>query len=167
MDHSKMGHATPKKDGGMDHSKMGHAMPKKDGEMDHSKMGHAMPKKDGEMDHSKMGHAMPKKDGEDGPLQDGPCHAEEGRRDGPFQDGPCHAGRTVRRHGAMAKGADPFYAPGSGLAPEAANGGKFLSYADLKAQNPLYADRPATREIKAGTDGQHGALHVVDERREV
>lgn len=56
-------------------------------------------------------------------------------------------------HGAMAKGADPFYAPGSGLAPEAANGGKFLSYADLKAQNPLYADRPPTREIKLELTG--------------
>jgi len=90
--------------------------------MDHSKMGHAMPKKDGEMDHSKMGHAMPKKDGE-------------------------------MDHGAMAKGADPFYAPGSGLTPEAANGGKFLSYADLKTQNPLYADRPPTREIKLELTG--------------
>ncbi len=42
---------------------------------------------------------------------------------------------------------DPFYAPGSGLMPKAANGGKFLSYADLKAQKPLYKPRKATREI--------------------
>ena len=42
---------------------------------------------------------------------------------------------------------DPFYAPGSGLMPKAANGGRFLSYADLKAQKPLYAPRPPTREI--------------------
>src|SRR3546814_7593920 len=42
--------------------------------------------------------------------------------------------------------ADPFYAPGSGLTPRAANGGKFLSYADLKAQKPLYEVRAATRE---------------------
>ena len=122
MDHSKMGNAMPKKDGGMDHSKMGHDMPKKDGGMDHSKMGHDMPKKDGGMDHSKMGHDMPKKDG-------------------------------GMDHGAMARGADPFYAPGSGLKPEAANGGKFLSYADLKAQNPLYADRPPTREIELKLTG--------------
>lgn len=42
---------------------------------------------------------------------------------------------------------DPFYAPGSGLMPKAANGGKFLSYADLKAQKPLYKLRKPTREI--------------------
>ncbi len=44
-------------------------------------------------------------------------------------------------------GEDPFYANGSGLKPTAANGGKFLSYGDLKAQSPLYEDREATREI--------------------
>ena len=42
---------------------------------------------------------------------------------------------------------DPFYAAGSGLMPKAANGGKFLSYADLKAQKPLYKVRKPTREI--------------------
>jgi CopA family copper-resistance protein len=42
---------------------------------------------------------------------------------------------------------DPFYAVGSGLMPKAANGGKFLSYKDLKAQKPLYKLRKATREI--------------------
>jgi L-ascorbate oxidase len=42
---------------------------------------------------------------------------------------------------------DPFYAPGSGLMPKAANGGKFLSYAHLKAQKPLYKLRKPTREI--------------------
>jgi L-ascorbate oxidase len=42
---------------------------------------------------------------------------------------------------------DPFYAVGSGLMPKAANGGKFLSYADLKAQKPLYKLRKPTREI--------------------
>jgi FtsP/CotA-like multicopper oxidase with cupredoxin domain len=41
----------------------------------------------------------------------------------------------------------PFYAVGSGLMPKAANGGKFLSYADLKAQKPLYKLRKPTREI--------------------
>lgn len=48
---------------------------------------------------------------------------------------------------------DPFYAPGSGLAPTAANGGKFLSYADLKAQKPLYEDRKPTREIELRLTG--------------
>jgi len=48
---------------------------------------------------------------------------------------------------------DPFYAPGSGLAPKAANGGRFLSYADLKAQRPLYKHREATREIELRLTG--------------
>ena len=48
---------------------------------------------------------------------------------------------------------DPFYAAGSGLAPKAANGGKFLSYADLKAQKPLYKHRAATREIEIRITG--------------
>lgn len=48
---------------------------------------------------------------------------------------------------------DPFYAPGSGLIPTAANGGKFLSYADLRAQKPLYNDREPTREIELRLTG--------------
>lgn len=48
---------------------------------------------------------------------------------------------------------DPFYAPGSGLLPTAAEGGKFLSYADLKAQKPLYEDREPTREIEVRLTG--------------
>ena len=66
-----------------------------------------------------------------------------------------HSNMTGMDHSAMAMGnrADPFYAAGSGLTPKAANGGKFLSYADLKAQKPLYADRPATREIELRLTG--------------
>ena len=48
---------------------------------------------------------------------------------------------------------DSFYATGSGLVPTAANGGKFLSYADLKAQKPLYEEREATREIELRLTG--------------
>lgn len=49
---------------------------------------------------------------------------------------------------------DPFYANGSGLKPTAAKKhGKFLSYADLKAAKPLYADREATREIEIKLTG--------------
>jgi CopA family copper-resistance protein len=55
-------------------------------------------------------------------------------------------------HSAMAT-ADPFYAAGSGLAPSAANGGKFLSYNDLRAQKPLYKLRDATREIELRLTG--------------
>jgi FtsP/CotA-like multicopper oxidase with cupredoxin domain len=55
-------------------------------------------------------------------------------------------------HSAMGT-ADPFYAAGSGLAPSAANGGKFLSYNDLRAQKPLYKLRDATREIELRLTG--------------
>ena len=48
---------------------------------------------------------------------------------------------------------DPFYAMGSGLVPTASNGGKFLSYADLRAQNPLYEHREPTREIELRLTG--------------
>jgi len=48
---------------------------------------------------------------------------------------------------AMSKKPDPFYAVGSGLMPSAADGGKMLSYADLKAFKPLYKPRKAGREI--------------------
>jgi len=53
----------------------------------------------------------------------------------------------------MKSKANPFYAKGSGLKPVAANGGKFLSYTDLKAQKPLYKDREATREIELRLTG--------------
>lgn len=60
-------------------------------------------------------------------------------------------------HGSMGadkeKPNDPFYAKGSGIMPEAANGGKFLSYADLKAQKPLYEEREPTREIELRLTG--------------
>jgi L-ascorbate oxidase len=57
-------------------------------------------------------------------------------------------------HGAMTqKEANGFYAQGSGLAPTAADGGKMLSYADLRAQKPLYEDREATREIELRLTG--------------
>ena len=48
---------------------------------------------------------------------------------------------------------NPFYAKGSGLVPSAANGGKFLSYGDLRAQKPLYPERPPTREIELRLTG--------------
>lgn len=48
---------------------------------------------------------------------------------------------------------NPFYADGSGLIPEAANGGRFLAYTDLRAQRPLYEDREPTREIELRLTG--------------
>ena len=63
------------------------------------------------------------------------------------------AGMDHSSMGSMGGATDPFYAPGSGLTPTAADGGKFLSYADLKAQKPLYSDREATREIELRLTG--------------
>src|SRR3546814_1727510 len=54
---------------------------------------------------------------------------------------------------AATERAAPFYAPGSGLTPRAADGGKFLSYDDLRAQKPRYPDRQATREIELRLTG--------------
>ena len=56
-------------------------------------------------------------------------------------------------HDARLDNDDPFYAAGSGLTPIAANNGKFLSYADLKAYKPLYTHREATREIELRLTG--------------
>ncbi|MDO3722164.1 copper resistance system multicopper oxidase [Marinobacter sp. chi1] len=66
-----------------------------------------------------------------------------------------HSSMEGMDHSAMAMGdsSDPFYAAGSGLMPVAANGGKFLSYADLKAQDPLYELREPTREIELRLTG--------------
>jgi CopA family copper-resistance protein len=67
-----------------------------------------------------------------------------------------HTKMTGMDHSKMGGGqakADPFYAPGSGLAPKAANGGKFLSYKDLKAQRPLYKLREPDREIELRLTG--------------
>lgn len=87
-----------------------------------------------------------------GASADGGAHAGHGG--GASADGGAHVGHgggTSADGGA--KKPDPFYAPGSGLMPTAANGGKFLSYADLKAQSPLYEDREATREIEIRLTG--------------
>jgi len=67
-----------------------------------------------------------------------------------------HSKMTAMDHSKMAAMGpkdDPFYAPGSGLMPNAPNGGKFLSYADLKVQKPLYKHREATREIEMRLTG--------------
>ncbi len=67
-----------------------------------------------------------------------------------------HSSMKGMDHSKMgaAEKADPFYAPGSGLTPKAAaEGGRFLSYADLKAQKPRYKERPATREIELRLTG--------------
>ncbi len=128
MDHSKMNHGKPDSSemdhGKMDHSKMDH------GKMDHSKMDH------GKMDHSKMDH---------GKMDH--SKMDHGKVDHSKMD---HA---AMGHGSPAGGPDRFYASGSGLTPAAANGGRFLSYDDLKARRPLYPEREATREIELRLTG--------------
>ncbi|MEQ9487742.1 MAG: copper resistance system multicopper oxidase [Alphaproteobacteria bacterium] len=100
------------------------------------------------MDHGSMfdSHMMA-----DGTMMEGMDH---GSMSGShtMADGSTMAGMDHSAHGGTKK-SDPFYAPGSGLTPTAASGGKFLSYADLKAQRPLYEDRDATREIEIRLTG--------------
>src|SRR3546814_4660691 len=50
---------------------------------------------------------------------------------------------------AATEKAAPFYAPGSGLTPRAADGGKFLSYDDLRAQKPRYRSEEHTSELQS------------------
>ena len=70
-----------------------------------------------------------------------------------------HGAMAGMDHGNMSHGeaaalpADPFYAQGSGLIPQAYNDGRFLSYADLRAQKPLYEEREPTREIELRLTG--------------
>jgi len=79
-------------------------------------------------------------------------HAHGDHAGMPGMDHSQHQGMDHSQHQGMAA-PDPFYAQGSGLRPTAANGGKFLSYNDLKARKPLYADRKATREIELRLTG--------------
>ena len=86
------------------------------------------------MDHGDMDHGdMSASEGMDHGSMDGMDHSSMGGDDG--------------------QPSDPFYAKGSGIMPVAANGGKFLSYADLKAQKPLYEEREPTREIELRLTG--------------
>lgn len=86
----------------------------------------------------------------------GMAHGDMAGMDHSSMKGMDHSNMKGMDHSAMSSGAkpDPFYAPGSGLAPKAIdNGRKFLSYADLKAQKPLYKHRKATREIELRLTG--------------
>ncbi len=96
------------------------------------------------MDHSAMGQSMP---------------ATHVMPDGTSMSGNAMPAQMDHSAHGAPSGAipmtndNPFYASGSGLTPQAANGGKFLTYADLRAQKPLYADREATREIELRLTG--------------
>ncbi|WP_036553291.1 copper resistance system multicopper oxidase [Nisaea denitrificans] len=105
------------------------------------------------MDHGAMSmaggtHTMP-----DGSAMKGMDHSKMAMPVGAhtMPDGSTMKGMD---HSTMDMGtSDPFYAPGSGLMPTAANGGKFLSYNDLRTQKPLYPHREATREIELRLTG--------------
>ncbi|MEC9344739.1 MAG: copper resistance system multicopper oxidase [Pseudomonadota bacterium] len=128
-DHSKMGHAVPQPPA-TDHSKMDHS------KMDHSKMDHS------KMDHSKMDHSKMDHSKMDHSKMD------HSKMDHSKMD------HSKMDHGAMAMdGPDPFYAPGSGLTPSAANGGRFLSYRDLEAVAPLFPRREPDRTIEIRLTG--------------
>ena len=105
------------------------------------------------MDHGGM-HSMA-----DGTMMSGESHEAMGQggtthtmADGTVMEGMSHGEMDHGAHGAM-KTDDPFYAAGSGLSPAAADGGKFLSYADLRAQRPLYDHREPDREIELRLTG--------------
>ena len=91
----------------------------------------------------------------------GMAHAgmDHGDMAGMDHSGMNHDDMAGMDHGNMNHGeaaalpADPFYAEGSGLIPQAYNDGRFLSYADLRAQKPLYEDREPTREIELRLTG--------------
>jgi L-ascorbate oxidase len=111
------------------------------------------------MNHSADGGSMPA--GEhvmpDGTVMNGMDHSA---RDGAMPagehtmpDGTMMQGLDHSAHGGMKPAGDPFYAQGSGLVPDLADGGKTLSYADLQAQTPLYEHRAPTREIELRLTG--------------
>ncbi len=133
MDHGNMSGMDHGNMSGMDHGNMAG--------MDHGKMSG--------MDHGNMS-------GMDHGNMAGMDHGKMSGMDHGNMPGMDHSNMKAMDHGNMAgkaKKDDPFYASGSGLVPSAADGGKFLSYADLKAQKPLYEDREATREIELRLTG--------------
>ncbi|MDX1755506.1 MAG: copper resistance system multicopper oxidase [Marinobacter sp.] len=121
---------------GMDHGDMGHGdmNSSEDEEMNHSAMAGR--------DHATMAEV-------DSTSMSAMSEANSDSMDHSSMAGMDHSGMGGAGDGAT----DPFYAEGSGLIPVAANGGKFLSYADLKAQAPLYNEREPTREIELRLTG--------------
>lgn len=126
--------------------------------MMHGDMGHDMAAMDQGADGG--GHVMPdgtrmSKMNRDNAGSDAASSESHKMPDGSTMKGAAGGmqGTDHSAHGGMADSGASFYAPGSGLTPTAADGGRFLSYADLKAQKPLYEERPATREIEIRLTG--------------
>ncbi|MEK9754337.1 MAG: copper resistance system multicopper oxidase [Rhodospirillaceae bacterium] len=108
-------------------------------------------------DHAGMNHAaqpagashkMP-----DGSTMAGTAHSDHATHKMPDGSTMADAAHTDHSGHGVGKQADAFYAAGSGLMPSAAEGGKFLSYSDLRAMRPLYEHRKATREIELRLTG--------------
>ncbi|OZB15719.1 MAG: copper oxidase [Hyphomonas sp. 34-62-18] len=129
--------------GGMD---MGdHVMQNAGGMQDMTGMDHSAMQG---MDHSNMGSATaPAAQAMDHSAMKGMDHSKMEMSAQPAMKGMDHSGM------AMSDGGDPFYAPGSGLTPKAYNGGKFLSYKDLRAARPLYRNRAPSRTIELRLTG--------------
>ena len=129
--------------GGMD---MGdHVMQNAGGMQDMTGMDHSAMQG---MDHSNMGSATaPAAQAMDNSTMKGMDHSKMEMSAQPAMKGMDHSGM------AMSDGGDPFYAPGSGLIPKAYNGGKFLSYTDLRAARPLYRNRAPSRTIELRLTG--------------
>ena len=105
------------------------------------------------MDHAAMGHAAAAA----APADAGPSTMDHTKMDHATMDHSKmdHAamGHAAAAPEAPAGPPGPFYAPGSGLRPTAADGGRMLSYDDLRALNPLYPPRPPAREIELRLTG--------------
>ena len=120
----------------MDHGSMPHGTPA-EGAMDHSQMNQGdmgqAEASNSSMDHGQMDHSQMN-------------HGQTGSQD---MQGMDHSGMG---HGAMAmQSEDPFYAPGSGLTPVAAEGGK---------TNVVLTLRFGQIEIVRG-NGNHAGRHKI------
>lgn len=103
------------------------------------------------MDHSQHQMAKPADAGKSDTMDHSQHNMGNNTADaGHSMTGMNHAGHNMAGEASLEQA---FYAAGSGLTPSAANGGKFLSYDDLKARKPLYRDRPATRVIELRLTG--------------
>ncbi|WP_417430807.1 copper resistance system multicopper oxidase [Kiloniella sp.] len=126
--------------------------------MDHSSMGHGeMNNSSGNQDDMPQMSMMQHSQGSEGNSEMDHSQMASGASTGVSSMMGMDHSKMSKFHdmGMMNMGnkADPFYAKGSGLSPESSEGGKVLSYADLKAQKPLYEDRDATREIELRLTG--------------
>ena len=108
------------------------------------------------MDHSGMGDMSASEPKEmDNSAMQGMGNANSQTSGQPAMKGMDHSSMKGMSKSDMARsnGGNPFYAPGSGLTPKAYNGGKFLSYTDLRAAKPRYRYRAPSRTIELRLTG--------------